>query len=238
MLRAALQVSSCPCCEGRLVTPTAWSLKDSAPTVRSASYKIPHFGNSIFRLWFKPLKLLALGVWKAPVSLDGTVSSWSVLGLPSGVQPQKQSYLLVHVLRSKECLVGSWAALLSWCGDLPWAMQGRWRCRLHPGLHCQGSIGHLLHKPLWQHFSGDREGTLRCCFYFSHLLNKSVSLVSSVVLQRSWIAELLALKKFFSLKFRVSLLWLQFNCLAWMAEWLANSQDELYVCLNACGFGV
>lgn len=46
----------------------------------------------VFRLWFKPLKQLALGVWKAPVSLDGTVtiSSWSVLMWHSGAQPQSR----------------------------------------------------------------------------------------------------------------------------------------------------
>ena len=154
--RAASQVSSCPYCKGRSVTVWTWSLKDTGPAMKSASYKILYFGISVFRLWFKPLKQLALGVWKALVALDRYGDYLKLVYTHvtfRSTAPKQEIYILVHVLRSKEYLVGSWAALLSSLGDLPptRAMLGRRKCKLQPGLHCQGSIDHLLHKPHWQH---------------------------------------------------------------------------------------
>lgn len=90
--------------------------------MKSASYKILYFGISVFQLWFKPLKQVALGVWKAPVSLDGYSDYLKLVCTHvtfRSAAPKQKIYLLVHVLRSKECLVGSSAALLSWCRDLP-----------------------------------------------------------------------------------------------------------------------
>lgn len=100
-------------------------------------------------------KQVALGVWKVPVSLDG-YSDYPKLVYTQvtfrSTAPM-QIYFLVHVLRNRECLVGSWASSLSSCGDLPptWAVLGRGKRKIHPGLHCRGSTDHLPHKPRWQH---------------------------------------------------------------------------------------
>lgn len=105
----------------------------------------------------------AVGVWKAPVSLNRNGDSLKlvcVLITFRSTALKQEIYFLIHVLRSTEHLAGSWAGLLSWCGDLPpvWAVRGRRKGKLQPRLHCQGSIDHLLHKPHWQHCLGTGRG--------------------------------------------------------------------------------
>lgn len=132
----------------------------------------------------------------------------------------------------EKCRVPGW--WLIWHGDLPppWAVLGR-RYKLQTGLHCQGNVDHLLHKPHLQHCYEFRERILGVFFLFWSFksIGESKFGCTMKTLGYGW---LLALERFFSLKFLVLALYFSLTALP---EWL-SSQDELYVCLNACGFGV
>lgn len=153
------------------------------------------------------------------------IPSWSVHLLTfRSTTLQQEIYLLVVTLRSAGCLAGHWAGV---------EIRLTVSCA---GQEVQAPARSPLHKPHRQHCCELREriwGIFFLFWSFKSICESGKFGCTVKILDCGW---LLALERFFSLRFLVLALYSD-SGLTLLPEWL-SSQDELYVCLNACGFGV